>query len=257
MMATMADLNNLSPSAQSFEATTATLETGELLEMILKALEIRTLLLAQRVCRAWRQIISANSDLQKKLYLKPASYDEMIVLGISASDDVIIRPADAEKARSPWDSDNPDSEDLREWTVNPLVAERVDSTVIDNPFIGLKADILPHTVSARRGKASWERMYICQPPKHFWNYEVVLGHCIDTEPDCYETSKGTMQHEMYGKTVCKDFQLELFGLPLRDIMDRIETDIEDDYHYTVWWARTLIEPDVVEQVKSSNSTCAT
>ncbi|KAL4873115.1 hypothetical protein BDV12DRAFT_160404 [Aspergillus spectabilis] len=51
--------------------TTTTLSTPELLEIILLNLGIQTLLLYQRICRNWREIIQGSPALQKHLFLAP------------------------------------------------------------------------------------------------------------------------------------------------------------------------------------------
>lgn len=64
-------------------AATATLDTGELLELILLNLDTRTLLLSQRVDRRWHYIIRHSKMLQKKLFLLPTNtFDEILELGL-------------------------------------------------------------------------------------------------------------------------------------------------------------------------------
>jgi hypothetical protein len=44
---------------------------AEVIELILGSLPTRDLLLAQRVCRLWRDIILASPVLQQKLFMQP------------------------------------------------------------------------------------------------------------------------------------------------------------------------------------------
>jgi hypothetical protein len=52
-------------------AETTTLSTPELLELIPLNLDIQTLLLSQRICRTWQEIIQESLPLQKHLFLAP------------------------------------------------------------------------------------------------------------------------------------------------------------------------------------------
>lgn len=52
-------------------AIPAVFDTTELLETVLVSVDIKTLLLAQRVCRKWKAVINANPSIQKKLFLLP------------------------------------------------------------------------------------------------------------------------------------------------------------------------------------------
>ncbi|KAK3684611.1 hypothetical protein LTR37_020111 [Vermiconidia calcicola] len=49
------------------------LKTIELVEAILSQLPMRDLLLAQRVCKHWKEVIDASSKLQKALFFQPAT----------------------------------------------------------------------------------------------------------------------------------------------------------------------------------------
>ena len=48
-------------------------DTYELLEMVLQQLPMRDVLLAQRVSKTWKKVISQSQSLQRKLFFKPAS----------------------------------------------------------------------------------------------------------------------------------------------------------------------------------------
>lgn len=61
-------------------AGAAVFDTTELLEMILVEVGMKTLLLARRVTRKWRDVIQQSDKLQKKLFLKPATLEEALAL---------------------------------------------------------------------------------------------------------------------------------------------------------------------------------
>ncbi|KAK4619530.1 hypothetical protein CLAFUW4_11690 [Fulvia fulva] len=64
-------------------ASDDTLHTAELLELILTNLDPRTLLLAQRMSTYWRDLIINSPPLQKKLFLRPATTQELFSLAIA------------------------------------------------------------------------------------------------------------------------------------------------------------------------------
>ena len=50
--------------------------------MVLIGLDVKTLLLAQRVCLSWKDTIASNQKLRKKLFRKPATITEAFQLNI-------------------------------------------------------------------------------------------------------------------------------------------------------------------------------
>lgn len=133
--------------------------TIELLEIILQHLDMKTLLLAQRVNRTWHDVISTNTYLQKKLFMVPSTLDEAIVFAKADSGTnklVINRDGIVRKS----------AEDrlLLKHTVredcfirNPLVTFkcRQDHIRIDAPQLLKIAEHL---------QPSWTRMLYTQPP---------------------------------------------------------------------------------------------
>lgn len=59
------------------------LHTAELLELILIGVDMRTLLVAQRVSRYWYESMKNSVRLQKKLFLIPATTKDIIELNIA------------------------------------------------------------------------------------------------------------------------------------------------------------------------------
>ncbi|KAK5718421.1 hypothetical protein LTR15_008148 [Elasticomyces elasticus] len=54
--------------------------TGELFDEILKHVDMKTLLLSQRVSRSWKTSIASSSLMQQKLFLKPAKLEYALIL---------------------------------------------------------------------------------------------------------------------------------------------------------------------------------
>ncbi|EME77237.1 uncharacterized protein MYCFIDRAFT_212669 [Pseudocercospora fijiensis CIRAD86] len=133
-------------------ATTAALDTAELLELILLNLDTRTLLLSQRVDRRWHHTIRNSKSLQKKLFLLPTnSFEEILDLGLldeSRAEKYNI--LDATSNRSKWLEQVVILNDLlfdttREW--------KLRNCAFADP-------------NRRSGKfiPSWQRMLLTQPP---------------------------------------------------------------------------------------------
>ncbi|KAK5725292.1 hypothetical protein LTR17_013055 [Elasticomyces elasticus] len=66
-------------------AADAALAITELLESILVRVDAKTLLLSQRVCHKWRDVIEGSHVLQQKLFLRPATLAE--ATNLSAEDE--------------------------------------------------------------------------------------------------------------------------------------------------------------------------
>ena len=108
----------------------------ELLEMILLQLDMRTLLISQRVCRKWSSLIRSSSRIQETLFFKPVLPDSV--------------PTKVQ---------------------NPLLAEvfppffiEMESRISMNSF-----DMVKHPEKQRaylRPEASWRRMLVQQPPAY-------------------------------------------------------------------------------------------
>lgn len=116
---------------------------AELLESILLYLDSRTLLVAaQRVNIMWRDTIKDSDKLQKKLFFRLATFEEAVTLNIVHEDSWTTKDESSGMAVQ---------NDL-------LHGHKMDRAkeVIGSSF---PRSILPDTISARRGKSSWERMY--------------------------------------------------------------------------------------------------
>ena len=99
-------------------ASKACLDTTELLEAILMWLDTQTLLLSQRVCHKFQNVITNNSTLKERLFLFPATLED-----IAEADSILVEPlSDAEmmEERLSTMAHKPDSQYAQRATLNPL-----------------------------------------------------------------------------------------------------------------------------------------
>ena len=136
-------------------ATTAVIDTAELLLEILLRLNFTTLLLAQRVDRRFQQIITSSSSLQKKLFLSPATLEKTGSLCMIEDNTMVCMEGD-------WNSLDDDFMIVNSHVL--VVTGKRDQEEDLRTRSSLSPKILADTISARRGRSSWERMYVSQPP---------------------------------------------------------------------------------------------
>ena len=143
-------------------AVAAVFDTTELLESILTRLDTRTLLLAQRVERRWKQVISSSKPLLKKLFLLPTTtFDEILDYGfLDVSDSEKYNILDSTSNRSKWLEQVVILNDLlfdttREW--------KLRSVSFASPHAP-QSDVTP----------SWKRMLLTQPPPSTGNGDVMF-----------------------------------------------------------------------------------
>lgn len=117
----------------------------EILEKILLVTEMRTLLLSQRVCRKWRDLIQGSHYLRAALFLEPVRYK--LPRGVQG-----IRNPLLEECIWPWFHANQGRR--RGWQLTIRGVEIVPPTGpnFDKYFLGNK-------------DASWRRMLFQQPPR--------------------------------------------------------------------------------------------
>ncbi|KAK5119518.1 hypothetical protein LTR85_007618 [Meristemomyces frigidus] len=163
----------------------------ELLEMILLQLPLPHILLAQRVNRAWRDLITQSSKLQRTLYFRPVSDTVLtfcgfknVVLQCTGKDDCDLDAVESLGAKDFGDS-GPNVNTVRGWvyndgdnkvavqpTLNPFLAQASSyiGAVWFWYYFGSKEGATGKVGSedmraflARPG-ASWRRMLFAQPP---------------------------------------------------------------------------------------------
>lgn len=144
----------------SFEAATAVLETTEMLENIMRFLDMKTLLLSQRVDKRWQATIKGSIMLQKKLFMLPATLGdvfELEMMGSRQDSQSLVLPDTRRKAvTSNYSS--------RYSVVNPLL---FDSSKNEN------RPMFRHSLESTAAEGSWRDMQIGQPPLSgfFWLYK--------------------------------------------------------------------------------------
>ncbi|KAK3691332.1 hypothetical protein LTR37_018693 [Vermiconidia calcicola] len=134
-------------------ALAAVLATTELLEAVLLELDMKTLLLAQRVSQRFRDVIKASPTLQMKLFFRPATIKQAIKLcDISSQSGVLFLKQNAANWAKP---------ELSELCIlNPLLFTNLRAQQ-SNPRIDLEG--LNAGRSKRGGgivRSSWKRMYL-------------------------------------------------------------------------------------------------
>ncbi|KAK5698195.1 hypothetical protein LTR97_007156 [Elasticomyces elasticus] len=142
-------------------AFNAVFNTTELLEMILLGIDTKTLLLAQRVNRKWRAVISDNHQLQQKLFMRLATREEAIALGMVQRDERLLQVYNMH-TESMDTVEAVDSYATAERFVllNPLAAN--DSR---NIFFASRLATSSRRRDAEDHKSqSWQRMYATMPP---------------------------------------------------------------------------------------------
>ncbi|KAK5108546.1 hypothetical protein LTR62_008203 [Meristemomyces frigidus] len=146
-------------------AVATTLAIPELLETILLNLPLTYILLAQRVCKAWRNLIRDSKAIQQSLFLAP-------VVGSPSSIDRYSNIGWIFRQGRPFDADGkPLVHPLIQWRFMSNQGEagtRHDGFVTTNP--GPEIMKLPH-----ESQASWRSMSLLHPPLHNVNLYSTLG----------------------------------------------------------------------------------
>lgn len=175
--------------AASFEAATAVLETTEMLEHIMRFLDMKTLLLSQRVDRRWKATIKGSIMLQKKLFMRPATLEDVLELAVIESrqeDELLV-------LRDHWRTAATDKGSSWYSVVNPLLFDSVD--------VG-RGQIFKHSPKWTAVDGSWRNMQIGQPPFsgfHFTNnkmgfrqkqFAMTMGQLQDAIGEALESEQG-------------------------------------------------------------------
>lgn len=146
------------------------LHTAELLEQILiNVTDMKTLLLAQRVDKFWRDIISDTLTLQKKLFFKPAATDELASLCMVASEHMKEVNERCSKfgvryGRSAWNSPPSSYALLNQLLLSDASHRNLSGT------LSFEIPPQPHSNSSAGAVVpSFKRMMVTQPPtSDFW-----------------------------------------------------------------------------------------
>ncbi|PIB00719.1 hypothetical protein CB0940_00630 [Cercospora beticola] len=135
----------------------------ELFEKIMCNLDMKTLLLAQRVDRHWRTVICASKPLQQKLFFQPATLKQMLSLNaVETCRSKLITKRPGRRGNHPSLFHN----------ICSLGSDKSPEVAIYNPLLlGYQVGRWPNlSPSIRRTsdsttiRPSWENMFLVQPP---------------------------------------------------------------------------------------------
>lgn len=137
--------------AACFEAATGVLETTELLENIMRFLDMKTLLLSQRVDKRWRTTIKDSIMLQKKLFMRPAALEDIVDLDLTETrqEGELLALQDLQRTEINGKHSSQFS------IVNPLLFDFVKTR---------NGQLLRHCLKNTAVEGSWRNMQIGQPP---------------------------------------------------------------------------------------------
>jgi hypothetical protein len=202
------------------------LGTTELLEAILCYVDSRTLLLSQRVGRKWRAVIVGSPILQKKLFMRPASYGELV----DVSPDRRVwyqRKLRLHEGRTRVAKKQP-------YLLNPLLFHKDLSYNLRKSINGVSVQLQRHAAKGGTVKpGSWQRMYLAMPPpphiKMFTPIKDRGGHLLQRgEPVGYEleSTGDSLQQVMkyFDKVVAKDYRARArwaqaeIGIPCAEVI---------------------------------------
>ncbi|KAK5718422.1 hypothetical protein LTR15_008149 [Elasticomyces elasticus] len=136
-------------------AADAALAVTELLESILVRVDAKTLLLSQRVCRKWRDVVEGSHILQQKLFIQPATLDEATNLSAEDNDKALVVMQDDEDTRfmaAPEHSMTFDMLPESSGLLNPL-------------FFNGNAGCRVPAQSRENVVPSWTKMQLVNPPQ--------------------------------------------------------------------------------------------
>ena len=154
------------PSRSGFTETpesntaTAAFAIPELLEHILLHLDFKTLLFSQRVNKTWSLSIQGSKKLQQKLFSIPATLEEAKTLGMMAEENYVLVYNEGDA----YNISSADNELMGVLNTHILAYQGVNQVYDNSSVFKLTGTILKDTTSGRHKRASWERMYLSQPP---------------------------------------------------------------------------------------------
>jgi len=136
--------------------------TTELLENVLHRLPMRDLLLAQRVCRKWRSVITENTEMQPDLFFlqkEPEAYLKLAILPPRYNGEVM------EISRVQYETHKDPTAVFRSGRYNPLIVEHVmGGDLLMRAAFGVERLVLKkHILSSTNPEASWRRMFLMHP----------------------------------------------------------------------------------------------
>lgn len=155
-------------------ARNAVFSTTELLENILLHLPMKTLLLAQRTCLNWRDVIKRSKPLQQALFFKPR--EVKVFWKLDKKHEKLVKISKEEY------SQGPSEEVFQSAIANPLLEALRSSpsgdawfSCYEEAYEGL-AGLVTFSAqsSAARPEASWRKMSVAQASRGPVDYSVIL-----------------------------------------------------------------------------------
>ncbi|GIZ40403.1 hypothetical protein CKM354_000374000 [Cercospora kikuchii] len=171
----------------------------ELFEGILCNLDMKTLLLAQRVDRHWRTIICTSKPMQQKLFFQPATFDQILSLNAVETRLPITEHEYPGQKQDNQVTPEPNIFNLvyaQPWKLvlyNPLL---FDPQVFESPQLLPKIYQKPDSTTIR---PSWEKMLLVQPTQH----EIELSFEMSTSSGCYACSSACLPGDVLAPDVLK------------------------------------------------------
>jgi hypothetical protein len=134
----------------------------ELLDIVLQYVDIKTLLLAQRVSRHWKATITSSPQLQENLFLRPKTSNILSYVCEWQGDDlqyfgpIKLYPSHQPTSRQTFTS----------ITINPLLANEIyyQSLNTTPQRRGQRLVLPPLSTFLRHSSGSWRSMFLTQPP---------------------------------------------------------------------------------------------
>jgi hypothetical protein len=188
--------------------------TAELFEQIFLRLDMKTLLLSQRVSKEWRDFITQTTSLQKKLFFQPIDLKAAIRFSKTEShlQDLFI-------------TQTPLRPGLRTVEERPWVVMR-------NPLLLKNTQLASYSsggVGSWRRIASWRRMLYTQPPQMNVAGKV---HFIVAQPqprwiNYANPSEPVYQHYKLSFDYVENYKLNTMGDLMNAIDDRMAINLDE------------------------------
>ena len=216
----------------------ATFEITELLEHILSQLDMRALLLVQRLSRTWRDVIASSRKLQRHLFMEPAELVDMMQL---ASEYKQTPLPFIDKAELVGVEKKPrlvasEALDLSQTTMlNPLL-----DIMNVNPFENGEAhacfDPKPFDDGHGVVQPSWKCIYFAQPPPREVFAEVFVNYGVNRTG----VHRAIYMYEGYHVRPINHGMSDDEPMRAGELMDSVEKDVLKSYGCDVGWERSWI-----------------
>lgn len=146
-------------SAESMSACSRFFSIVELVSLFLHQTETPALVMCQRVCRGWQEIIQKSQELQEHLYLKPSSR-------IATEEErvrVTLNPTMSTHFARIWGQHETISLPHHQYAAQAAKRNYLDLTALPWARDGTHASARARLAFARE-EASWRKMLVSQPP---------------------------------------------------------------------------------------------